>query len=326
MRVLKNILLVLSTGYVFVYFSEHLFWSRVRPGDSLIDWIGAWIVYSFMAFIFLVLVTHFRVKNIWALFLAGATFGWIGEGIVVQTAYDMLPLSISFTGLAWHAFITIWVGWYAIRKTLLFSNTWSMLKLATLIGLSYGLWAINWWIEPDGGVSSILEFAAFSFITTVLVIIAFRLANWSSSEVFVPRRWVIILISGIFALYFCFVTVPTAPLAVIILPTLFGLVYWGLRRNRSGEDEGSLVDTLRGCVPIWKYIILLALPATGVLFYSLATLLKLQWHTNWILYMITTPLGFILFGVSFYKLSRRKSVSSTKIVNEVSGSISGFTK
>jgi len=326
MRILKSILLVLSTGYILFYFSETLFWSRVRIDDSFLGWFLTWIAYSLMAFIFLVLMSHFRVKNIWALFLAGATFGWIGEGIVVQTAYDMLPLSLSFTGLAWHALITIWVGWYAIRKTLLFSNTWSMLKLAISIGFVYGLWAINWWVEPDGGVSSILEFAAFSFITTVLVILAFWLANWSSSEVFVPGRWAIILISGLFALYFCFVTVPTAPLALIILPTLFGLVYWGLRQNRFGEDEGSLVDTLSGCVPIWKYLILLAIPGTSVLVYTLAMLLNLQWHTNWILYMITTPLGFILFGVSLYKLLRRKSVSSTKIVNEVSGSISGFTK
>jgi len=307
MRILKSILLVFSTGYIFVFFSEHLFWSRVRPGDSFNGWIGAWIVYSLMAFIFLVLVSRFRVKNIWALFLAGATFGWIGEGIVVQTAYDMLPLSISFTGLAWHALFTVWVGWYAIRKSLLFSDTWSILKLASAIGLFYGLWAINWWLEPDGGVSSILEFAAFSFITTAFVIFAYWLANWSLSESFVPNRWAIIFISGIFALYFCFITVPTAPLAVIILPVLFGLVYWGLRQNRLDEGEGSLLETLSGCVPIWKYISLLALPVTSVLVYVLAMSLNLQWRTNWILYMITTPLGFILFGISLYKLWRRKS-------------------
>ena len=143
MGILKNILLVFSTGYIFVYFSEHLFWSRIHPGDSFKDWFDAWMIYSLMAFVFLVLVSYFRVKNIWALFLAGAAFGWIAEGIVVQTAYDMLPLSISFTGLAWHTLLTVWIGWYAIRKSLLFSDTWSMLKLATAIGVFYGLWSIH---------------------------------------------------------------------------------------------------------------------------------------------------------------------------------------
>ena len=310
MKMLKSILLVLSTGYIFVFFSEHLFWSRVRPGDSFKDWLGAWIVYSLMAFIFLVLVSHFRVKNIWALFLAGATFGWIAEGIVVQTAYDMLPLSISFTGLAWHALLTVWVGWYATRKSLLSVDTRSILKLSAAIGLVYGLWAISWWLEPDGGVSSIPEFAAFSFITTAFAIFAYWLANWSSSESFVPNRPAIIIVSGIFALYFCFITVPAAPLAVFILPILFGLVYWGLRQNRLDEGEGSLLDALSGHVSVWKYMSLFALPLTGVLVYALAMSLNLEWRTNWILYIITTPLGFILFGISLYKLWRRKSVIS----------------
>src|SRR4030095_14345516 len=143
MRILKNTVQVLATGYIFVYFSEHLFWARVRPDASLGGWFGAWVAYSLMAYVFLILISHFRVRNIWALFLAGAAFGWIDEGIVVQTAYEMLPLSISFTGLAWHALITVWIGWYAMRKSLLFSATWSMLRLAITIGVFYSLWAIN---------------------------------------------------------------------------------------------------------------------------------------------------------------------------------------
>lgn len=306
MRILKNFFLVLSTGYIFVYFSELLFWSRVRPDDSLQNWVSTWIAYSLMAFVFLVLVTYFRIKNKWALFLAGAMFGWIGEGIVVQTAYDALPLSISFTGLAWHALLTVWIGWYMIRKTQRFSNTWAVLKLASAIGFIYGLWAINWWLEPDGGVSSVPEFAVFSFITTVLVIFAYWLANWSSTESFVISRWVILGITVLFGLYFFFITLPIAPFAALILPTLFGLIYLGLRQNRLNEGEGSLLNTLGGHVPIWSYISLLAIPVIGVLVYAIAMWLNITWHTNWILYLITTPLGFILFGFSLYKLLRKK--------------------
>ena len=310
MRTLKSILFVLSTGYIFVYFSEYLFWSRVRPGASLADWGGTWIAYLLMAFVFIVLVSYFRVKNIWALFLAGAAFGWIGEGIVVQTAYDMLPLSISFTALAWHALVTVWIGWFAIRKSLISSNSWATLKLACVIGFVYGLWAISWWLEPDGGVSSVSEFAAFSLITTVFVILAYWLANWSSSESLVFNRWAVVFAFGILVLFFCFVTAPNVPVAAIILPVLFGLVYLGLSQNRNNESEGSILDTLSGQVSIWKYLSLLALPATSILVYALAMSLSLQWHTNWVLYLIATPLGFILFGISLYKSWRKKSVLS----------------
>jgi len=306
MRTFKNILLVLSTGYILVYFSEHLFWARPRPDDSLGGWIGAWIAYSLMAFMLLSLVSWFRVKNIWGLFLAGAAFGWLGEGLVVQTAYEILPLSISFTGLAWHALITIWVGWYLLRKSFFASDPFSTLKLSAAIGLCYGVWAIAWWLDPDGGIATLQEFAGFSLVTTLLVMVAYWLANWSASEPFQPRRWVTVAISALFVLYFFFVTVPAAPWALAILPVLLGLVYLGLRPYLRNATEGSLIDELKGQIPLWKILSLLALPGAGILFYGLALSLDLQWRTNWLLYLITTPLGFILFGLSLYRSLRNK--------------------
>lgn len=310
MRALKNILLVLSTGYIFVYFSEHLFWARLRPGDSAAGWLGTWIAYSLMAFVFLTLVSRFQVRNIWALFLAGAAFGWICEGIVVQTAYDTLPLSVSFTGLAWHALLTVWVGWYALRRAFLAADPWMVPGLATVIGLCHGLWAIHWWVAPDGGISPVAAYAAFSFATTVLVILAFRLADWSSSTPFNPSRWTTGFVAAVFTLYFFFVTVPAAPPALVILPGLFALVFLGLRKNRLAESKGSLLDAPGGRAFSWKYASLLALPAASTFVYALAAFSNVRWHTNWILYLITTPLGFILFGVSLYKVWRRKPIAS----------------
>jgi hypothetical protein len=163
------------------------------------------------------------------------------------------------------------------------------------------LWAISWWLEPDGGVSTISEFAIFSFTITFLVMIAYWLLNWSASEPFTPNKWVTIFIAGLFIAYFFFVTVPTAPWALLILPILMGLVYMGLRRYNAQKEEGSFLESIAGEISIWKLSSILAIPAVGVLFYMLAIQLNLQWHTNWVLYLITTPLGFILFGASLYK-------------------------
>jgi hypothetical protein len=309
MRTFKNILLVLSTGFIFVYFSEHLFWARVRPDDSPGNWLATWVAYSLMAFIFLNFVSYFRIKSIWSLFLAGAAFGWLAEGLIVQTTYESLPLSISFTGLAWHALITVWIGWYAMRKSLISTDPLSTLKLASVIGLCYGLWAITWWLEPDGGVSSVSEFALFSMVITILFTFACWLANWSMTEVFAPNRWVSGLIYGLFVLYFLFVTIPAVPIAIVILPILLGLVYLGLRRNRLSNNDESFLDDFRWHVSFWKYISLLALPLTGILIYALAAWLNLQLHINWIVYIITTPLGFIFFGISLYKMWKATAVS-----------------
>lgn len=304
MRILKNILLVLSTGYIFVYFSENTFWARVRPEDSLGEWISVWIAYSLMAFVFLHLVTHFKVANRWALFLAGAALGWMAEGIIVQTTYESLPLSISFTGLAWHAIITIWIGWYAFRERLSSPASFRTLKLAALTGVGYGLWAISWWLEPDGGVATLGEFSAFVLTTSGLVIIAYWLANWSASEPFAPNRWVTGIIYSLFVLYFLFIAVPAVPLAIIILPILLGLVYFGLRKNRQVEQGESLLVSLSGNSSPLNYLSLLALPLTAIFVYALALALNVPWQTNWVLYLITTPLGFILFFVSLFKIRR----------------------
>lgn len=306
MKTFKNILLVLSTGYIFVYFSEHLFWARVRPEDSLGEWFGAWIAYSLMAFVFLTIITYFRVKNLWALFLAGAAFGWLAEGVVVQTAYEMLPLSISFTGLAWHALFTIWIGWYAVQNSLHTPASFSTLKRVAIIGLCSALWAITWWTEPDGGIAPLTEYVMFSLVTTLLVMVAYWLANWSASEPFAPKRWGTVLVSAAFVLYFLFIAVPAVPFALIVLPILLGLAYLGLRRNREKEVEGSLLDQFHGRVSMWRFISLLALPLTNIGVYALALSLDLRWHTNWILYLISTPFGFILFGVSLFKSWKHK--------------------
>lgn len=304
MRTLKQLALVLATGYIFVFFSEHLFWARLRPDDSLKNWISAWIAYSLMAFVFLHLVTYFRIAEKWSLFLAAAAFGWLAEGLIVQTTYESLPLSISFTGLAWHALITVWIGWYAARKALLAPASIRTFGLFAVIGACYGLWAIAWWLEPDGGIATLAEFSRFSLTITVLVAFAYALANWGATEPFHPNIWVTRIIYGMFLLYFIFITVPAAPWALLILPVLLGLVAYGLRRHRPADETDSLITSLTGHIPLLNYLIIFLLPLTAIAVYATALSLNLQWHTNWILYLITTPLGFILFTVSLFKKLR----------------------
>jgi hypothetical protein len=308
-RTLKHLALVLATGYIFVYFSEHLFWARVRPDDSLKNWFSAWIAYSLMAFVFLHLVTHFSITERWSLFLAGAAFGWLAEGLVVQTTYESLPLSISFTGLAWHALITVWIGWYAARKALSAPASFRTLRhgstqvfgLFAVIGACYGLWAIAWWLEPDGSTATLAEFSSFMLTITALVALAYGLANWGASEPFTPNRWVTRVIYGLFLLYFAFITVPAAPIAFLILPILLGLVYYSLRRHRPAEPRDTLLVTLTGRIHPLNYLAIFILPLTAIVVYAAALSMNLQWNTNWILYLITTPLGFILFAVGLFK-------------------------
>lgn len=310
MRLTKNLMLVLSTGAILAFFSEHLFWAHVREGDSLLNWVSTWLAYSFVSFLFTSIIVWFRVRSVWAVFLAGAVFGWLTEGVVVQTAYDMLPFSLSFTGLSWHAMISVWVGWYALQKSLRSNNFWRAAILASLVGIVYGLWAVSWWQEPDGRVTSLASFAAFTLITTALACLAYWLAGWSSSAPFAPGRAVIIAAVLLVFAYFGLVTVPARPVSAILLPLLLGISFWGLWKNRRVELPESILDSFAAPGLIRNLPGLFCLPLFGIAIYTLAYTFNLKIHINMPFYLVTMPMGFIFFIISVYKAVQRAHTGS----------------
>ncbi len=308
MRILKQILGILATGYILFFHSEVMFWARLRPEDSLGNGVSTWLLYSLMAYIFLTILARFQVFTVWALFLAGAVFGWLTEGLVVQTAYESLPLSISFTGLAWHALITVCVGWYAVRRAL-HSGLRSILLWGAGIGLAYGFWAISWWLEPDGGMAAPFDFAKYAFSSSLLLILAYLIHDCTVPGVFKPNRTVEIVIAILLLIYFMLVTIPAAPISAVLLPVLLAGIYLTLRQNQWTETGGSLLDSLAGAKNPWHYLALLVLPLTASAFYWVAFSLGFRWHTNWVLYLVTTPAGFILLVISLVKVWSRKPSS-----------------
>ena len=122
LRLIRKAAILLASGYILFFFSERVFWSFWRPGDTLPEFLITWFAYCLLAWIFLDLVRRFKVASFPPLFLCGAVFGWVDEGVVVDTLYgnstNPLPLSISFTGLSWHALLSVGVGWYLIGKVL----------------------------------------------------------------------------------------------------------------------------------------------------------------------------------------------------------------
>ncbi len=310
MKIIKPFIGVLATGFILMYFSELLFWAHVRPGDSWTGWLETWLAYSLLGFVFLSLVARFKVRSIWALFLAGAAFGWLAEGLVVQTTYESLPLSISFTGLAWHASISVWVGWYAIRKAIK-AGFRRGLWVSALVGLLYGLWAISWWVEPGEKITAPLDFASFSCLSTLFVMLAYWLYDRTIPGSFAPSRPVELVVAALFLLYFVFITVPAAPLALALLPALLAMLYFALRLNQQSETGPDLLAVRLDPLPsLWRSLSLLALPLAAAAVYTLAFWAGLRWHTNWLFYIVTTPLGFILLSISMIKVWKTRSMAA----------------
>src|SRR3989344_4115663 len=97
MKVFKRITLALSTGYVFFFFSERMFWSMWRPNDMLTDNIVTWLAYSALAYIVLIVIKQFNARDMWTLFVVGALYGWIGEGIIAMTVFGVGDMPFPWT-------------------------------------------------------------------------------------------------------------------------------------------------------------------------------------------------------------------------------------
>jgi hypothetical protein len=300
---LQQLLLILSTGFILYYFSEFVFWSGGTPDSWLPQAIApGWLVYSIGAAAFLIVVRFFNARAPWGLFLAGAIFGWLVEGIYVQTMVESLPLSISFTGLAWHALITICAGWYGLRRALQNERRWLGPAATAGAGLLWGLWAIYWWLEADQIHRTVTAFGSVNLLGTALLILANLLFERAGPASFKPGRWTAAAVFGFFLVWFLVVAIPAAPVSAVVVPLALAIAFWALWRGRSrGSGRPDALDAV--APPIGRRLLwLLLMPVAATAVYAVADVSGLSWNTNWVLYLITTPLGFILLGISLWRV------------------------
>lgn len=312
MKFFKRLLLALSTGYILFFFSERVFWSLARPGDTPFDYLLTPLLYGVFAYIFLIIVEMFRVRNIWAIFIAGATFGWIGEGIVAMTLFGgeiPLPYSISWTGLAWHALISVLIGWYYLRKILQENAYRKTIYFSLLMGAFWGFWSIAWGLETPPIIASIPAYLVHGLAITAFFIFSQWIFTKSDPAAFHSTKTEKIFFTVITLLFYGVVTVQFMPISLAILPPLFLLLYGILQRNRSREQEGSILAELGAPIRWRNALLLLIMPVTATVIYAAANALNLIYQTNLLIAIITTALGFIMFGVSAIQIFRRSSAS-----------------
>ncbi|MGB7539040.1 MAG: hypothetical protein WBM17_10905 [Anaerolineales bacterium] len=299
--VARRILLVLSAGYILMYFSEHMFWARFRPeSDSPGNYVSAWIAYSLAGYAALAVVSAFRVRRAEAVFLAGAVFGWLVEGVVVGTTYEYLPLSISFTGLAWHALISFSFGLWALPEIL--SRRRNLLIPAVIgIGLFFGAWAINWNANAAEYHATALEFILFAGAATALLIPAcgiFTALRRSPMRIHPAEAGALALV----ALFFFALRAAAQPIAIYVLPSLIGITFFTLWRNRRSETAGSLLADPLPPVPARALSAFLLIAVAAAAIYVPAAWLGLKIQTNIPFYLLLMPLGFVLYFVSLWRI------------------------
>jgi hypothetical protein len=300
---LNRLALVLTTGYIFLFTSELVFWSA--HGDQPLttgEFCATWLAYSGLAYAVLILVHDFRVRSPWAVFLCGAVLGWLAEGVVVQTMYESLPLSIAWTGLAWHALLTVGFGWYGVRQILAKNRPALTATVAIGFGLCWGYWAIFWWTERAVPVPP-LRFARYAFAASLaftgcqLLYGRFRRFRFDPS---VAERWII---GGTVVVLYILSVDRARPAVFAILPVLLGLTLFALWKNRIWERREDFMQyTLKSRVASGNALTLLLAPAPALAVYWLSWKLGLRWHTSWTVYMVTVPAGILAYGYALVRM------------------------
>lgn len=304
---LQRIAYSLATGAILIVYSEWLFWGNYDFAGQAVSgelWV-TWIAYSLMAAIFLWLVRVFRVNSLWALFLAGAIYGWIAEGIVVQTMYNDFPMNISFTGLAWHALLSVLVGWYLVRKALLGWKPLSVLLLSTGIGVAWGIWSVWWWWEKKL-ITPVADFVSYAIICYIILIMGYWLVNRLRFDVFHPSKIEVGLCAALVLFTYVAGAVPANAMALWVLPCCLGLAGYGLYQNRKTEGDLDLFGRIEGPIPLINFAMLAAVPLTAIGVYAVMHAVQWVYPFGWWWYAITVPSGFGLFIVSIIKINKNR--------------------
>lgn len=311
-RICRSMILVLGTGFVLHFFSETVFWSIWRPGEELFARLFGVLLYSLFGYLTLVVIRLFRIADVWVLALAGAFFGWTCEGVYAMTVYGdpsmPFPLTIAWTALAWHGPLSLVLGWYALGIALRADNPGPCLTLSLGLGAFWGIWALGWRGETPAISTEPDEFLLHAAVATICLALAHVAVAIGRPSSFRPSRWGVGIAALAVLAYFVAVTVPTVPMAAVVLPVLLGALYLALRRCRAVHPDDSLLANFGRPLRIWNLLALTAMPLAATAVYAWPTASPLDYPTlHPSIAIATSVIGVVLFVIGYGRAVLRRA-------------------
>jgi hypothetical protein len=303
--------MVLGTGYCLFFFSETVFWSLWRPDENPLIRAGGVLFYAFLGYILMALVATYRVRDVWTLMVAGACFGWVGEGVFAMTVFGAggipLPYTIAWTALAWHAPLSVVVGWWWLGRALRAPRGWGALWLSAGLGVFWGAWGHGWRFETPPVVAEPGMFLLNAAGATALLAVGQWAIAAGNPAAFRPSKVGLAIVAAVTLAFFGIVTVPAIPYAPLVLGPLLAIAWLALRRaaRRGPADAASVLADLARPLRLRNVALLFAMPvvATGV--YAGLGVLEPEIHTLIVFGILTSLAGAVLFGASLWNIVRR---------------------
>jgi hypothetical protein len=217
------------------------------------------------------------------------------------------PITIVWTGLAWHALIAVLLGWYAMRRALArsFAHT---LALAAALGLLWGVWALFW--ERQAPPVPWPPFLLHAAVATLVLALAYRAGQWFDAAGFAVSRVDAAVLGVLVLAWFALVTVPTTGVWSLLLAALMGLAVLALRANGRRERRGDFLALLGQPFPWSRLLALAPIPVLATLAHEAGRAGAESPQTNLLVLAVTVPLGAIFFVVSLWVLLRERAPSA----------------
>jgi hypothetical protein len=314
-RATANLLLSLANGFILYFFSERLFWTVWRAGDSVAEQVITWIAYSAATYLFLCVVAYFRCNDFASVCLAGAFYGWLIEGTLAPTLYGTedsapFPLSLCITGLSWHMLISVALGWYAFAKALNARRWYGCVGLAIGVGVFWGAWATFQWRESPPVIVSPSHFAGHAFLITSFLIAAWWLNLHVGLQRFHPGRPGLFFGVLVVATFYVQHIANIGLRPVVILPAVLALALFPLwRRRQRFPSNAAVVVRPRG-----RLFLLLLTPAAALTIYVVA--MAGEWDqlpiSSILFYWTTAPLGVAVALWSFLTTMLKQPTPKTE--------------
>ncbi len=238
----------LAVGAVSWAWSEVGFWAHFRVDDNAIVWVLTLLLYTLVAYVVLRILRRFPVSGIASLFMVGAAYGWLVEGTIANTVYLALPFSIVWTALAWHALLTVVIGWYAL-PTALRRGGLQAVGWCALLGLAWGCWGVGWWsATPDSGqvrtTAHPVSYAVFVVLVTGVAALGYGIqSSCHPGRGELAGRWPLRVAVGLLLAWSIPVVVLPLPWAPAVLALLLW-VAWSTLQRLPSRSPGAGADIL----------------------------------------------------------------------------------
>ena len=307
---------VLGTGYTLFFFSETVFWSLWRPDESLVVLAATMLFYAFLGYMLLALITKFRIRDVWALSVAGACFGWVGEGVFAMTLFGAggmpLPFTIAWTALAWHAPVSVLVGWWLLGRALRAPRAWAALWLSAGLGLFWGVWGYGWRFETPPVIFNEADFLLNAATATALLALAQWAIGAGRPTEFRISRIGIGFVAAATLGFFALLTVPQIPFAPLILLPLLGISWFALRRAAGSvaADAPTILADFAAPLRLRNTAMLTLIPAVATGAYAGLRVLEPDVQPHIVFAVLGSLGGTALFVIGLWNTVRRKVAPS----------------